>query len=50
MKAAFAAALLALLPAATWAATPLKHFPAGTGTPGGVAPPFSGAVLAGDTL
>jgi 2-iminobutanoate/2-iminopropanoate deaminase len=50
MKSAFAAVLLAFAPAMALAATPVKHFPAGTGTPGGTAPPFSAAVLAGDTL
>lgn len=50
MKSAFAAVLLALAPVMASAATPVTHFPAGTGTPGGAAPPFSGAVLAGDTL
>jgi 2-iminobutanoate/2-iminopropanoate deaminase len=44
-----ALALAALLPAAGRAAE-VKHFPAGAGTPGGVAPPFSAAVQAGDTL
>jgi 2-iminobutanoate/2-iminopropanoate deaminase len=41
---------LSLTAAAAEAATPVKHFGAGAGGPGGVAPPFSGAVLAGDTL
>ena len=36
--------------AAAQAATPIKHFSAGTGTPGGASPPFSAAVQAGDTL
>ena len=49
MKSAFAAVLLALAPAMALAA-PVKHFAAGTGTPGGASPPFSAAVLAGDTL
>jgi 2-iminobutanoate/2-iminopropanoate deaminase len=46
----FALAFGALLPSATWAAEPVKHFPAGAGTPGGASPPFSAAVQAGDTL
>ncbi|MGZ3275201.1 MAG: RidA family protein [Caulobacteraceae bacterium] len=50
MKSALAAVLLVLAPAVGLAATPVKHFPAGAGGPGGAAPPFSGAVLAGDTL
>lgn len=51
MKTTLAAALAALMLApAAFAATPVKHFPAGAAGPGGVAPPFSGAVLAGDTL
>jgi 2-iminobutanoate/2-iminopropanoate deaminase len=50
MKSVLAAVLLVLTPALALAATPVKHFPAGAGTPGGAAPPFSGAVLAGDTL
>lgn len=44
-----AAAALLLLPAAASAAV-VKHIAAGTNTPGGVAPPFSGSVQAGDTL
>ena len=49
---AFTALVLASLALAlpATAAQPVKHFPAGAGTPGGVAPPFSGAVQAGDTL
>ncbi|PTQ07871.1 reactive intermediate/imine deaminase [Sphingomonas oleivorans] len=44
-----------MIPAAGWAATPVKHFPAGGAVPAGAAAPgtgpaFSGAVLAGDTL
>jgi 2-iminobutanoate/2-iminopropanoate deaminase len=50
MKSAFAAVFLALAPAMALAATPVKHFPAAGGGPGGAAPPFSGAVQAGDTL
>jgi 2-iminobutanoate/2-iminopropanoate deaminase len=50
MKAAIAAVLLVLPPAAGWAAEPVKHFAAGAGAPGGASPPFSAAVQAGDTL
>jgi 2-iminobutanoate/2-iminopropanoate deaminase len=51
MKTALAAAAAALLlPAGALAAEPVTHFPAGGGTPGGPSPPFSSAVLAGDTL
>ena len=51
LSTALALAVTALiLPAAGFAATPIKHFPTGTGAPGGTAPPFSGAVQAGDTL
>lgn len=50
MKSAFTALVLAFAPALALAATPVKHFPAGAGGPSGAAPPFSGAVLAGDTL
>jgi len=50
MKSALAAVLLVLTPALAVAATPVKHFPAGAGTPGGAAPPFSGGVMSGDTL
>ena len=51
MKSVLAAIVaLALAPAAAFAATPVKRFPAGAGGPGGAAPAFSGAVLAGDTL
>jgi 2-iminobutanoate/2-iminopropanoate deaminase len=45
-----AAALCALALAGHASAAPLKHFPAGANTPGGPTPPFSGAVMAGDTL
>ncbi len=31
-------------------AAPVKHFPAGSNTPGGVSPAFSAAVQSGDTL
>lgn len=52
MKSVFAAALgtAALLAFPALAAEPVKHFPAGAGTPGGAGPPFSAAVQAGDTL
>ncbi len=53
MKSTLAAAILlsaAVFAPASQAATPIKHFSAGAGGPGGVAPPFSGAVQAGDTL
>jgi 2-iminobutanoate/2-iminopropanoate deaminase len=50
MKSALIAAALVLAPGLALAATPVKHFAAGANTPGGVAPPFSGAVMAGDTL
>jgi 2-iminobutanoate/2-iminopropanoate deaminase len=51
MKFQLAVAAIALaLPGLSLAATPLKHNPAGTGTPGGPTPPFSGSVQAGDTL
>lgn len=50
MKSVLIAAALVLAPGLALAATPVKHFPAGANTPGGVAPPFSGAVIAGDTL
>jgi 2-iminobutanoate/2-iminopropanoate deaminase len=53
MKSILAAAALALSAAAlsTGAgAVTVKHFPAGAGGPGGVTPPFSSAVMAGDTL
>jgi 2-iminobutanoate/2-iminopropanoate deaminase len=50
MKSVLIAAALILAPGLAPAATPVKHFPAGATTPGGVAPPFSGAVIAGDTL
>jgi 2-iminobutanoate/2-iminopropanoate deaminase len=54
MRFLFAALALAFAPAA-WAATPVTHFPAGGALPPGAAaptagPPFSGAVMAGDTL
>jgi 2-iminobutanoate/2-iminopropanoate deaminase len=46
---------LALLPVGAFAATPVKHIPAGGAMPPGAAtatsgPAFSGAVMAGDTL
>jgi 2-iminobutanoate/2-iminopropanoate deaminase len=47
------AAALSLLSVATWADTPVTYFPSGTGrlpTGAGTTPPFSGSVLAGDTL
>lgn len=45
------AAGLALLPLAAQAApADRQHFPAAPGGPGGPAPPYSGAVLAGNTL
>lgn len=50
MRALIAIAVLAMLPHAVSAATPLKHFPAGASTPAGANPPFSGAVEAGKTL
>jgi 2-iminobutanoate/2-iminopropanoate deaminase len=50
MKSILIAAALVLAPSLAVAATPVKHFPAGANTPGGVSPPFSGAVIAGDTL
>jgi 2-iminobutanoate/2-iminopropanoate deaminase len=57
MKSALAAALaLLILPAAASAAQTVKHFPVGGPVPAGATaaaaagPPFSGAVLAGDTL
>ena len=40
---------LCALPALASAA-PVQHFPAGSGTPGGVSPAFSAAVQVGDTL
>lgn len=45
----------ALLPGLAFAATPVRHFPAGGAVPAGASAPgagpaFSGAVLAGDTL
>jgi 2-iminobutanoate/2-iminopropanoate deaminase len=49
MKPVLLAAALMVAPFSAHAAE-VKHFPAGTGTPGGVAPPFSASVLAGDTL
>jgi len=54
MKAILAAAAL-VLPAISWAATPVTHFPAGGPMPAGATtpaagPPFSAAVMAGDTL
>lgn len=45
---AAAAAAALILPLSAEAAT--THFPAGANGPGGVAPPFSSAVMAGDTL
>jgi 2-iminobutanoate/2-iminopropanoate deaminase len=55
MKPASAVAAILMMPAAVGAATPVKHFPvARVPSAGSVAltagPPFSGAVLAGDTL
>jgi 2-iminobutanoate/2-iminopropanoate deaminase len=54
MRYLLAAACLTLAPAA-WAATPVTHFAAGGALPpgataGAAGPPFSAAVLAGDTL
>ena len=43
------AVAFALLPPLT-AEAAIKHFPAGAGAPGGPSPPFSAAVLAGNTL
>ena len=48
LLAAAAAAVALILPLSAQAA--IKHFPAGANTRGGVAPPFSSAVMAGDTL
>jgi 2-iminobutanoate/2-iminopropanoate deaminase len=46
-----AAAALLLAPVAASAAETVKHFPVGGSLPPGMtAPPFSGAVMAGDTL
>ncbi|HEY4276192.1 MAG TPA: Rid family hydrolase [Rhizomicrobium sp.] len=45
----FAVLGLCVLPALAFAA-PVKHFPAGGGTPGGASPAFSAAVQNGDTL
>ena len=53
MKSLLAAAAVLSLPAAAHAATPVTHFAAGTPPPGmgmNAGPPFSAAVLAGDTL
>jgi 2-iminobutanoate/2-iminopropanoate deaminase len=52
MKPAYlAAAALLLAPVAASAAETVKHFPTGGPlAPGMTAPPFSGAVMAGDTL
>lgn len=50
MKLILAAAAAALILAPFGAQAAVQHFPAGGGTPGGLAPPFSSAVLAGDTL
>lgn len=46
------AVVLALASAATWADTAVTYFPAGSRAPAGAGatPPFSAAVLAGDTL
>jgi len=45
------AAIIALCAAPALAfAAPAKHFPAGSGTPGGPTPAFSAAVQTGDTL
>jgi 2-iminobutanoate/2-iminopropanoate deaminase len=49
------ALIASALPAAAFAATPVKHIPAGGAMPAGAATPaagpaFSGAVMAGDTL
>ena len=48
----FLAVALALASGSTWAATAVTYFPAGGRLPtgAGTTPPFSGSVLAGDTL
>ena len=45
-----AAAALSLVSSVTMADTAVTYFPAGGNTPAGAKPPFSSAVLAGDTL
>ena len=50
MKTLLAAAAAAALILPLTAQAAIKHYPAGANTPGGVAPPFSSAVMAGDTL
>lgn len=50
LTAALALVALAAAPAALAAEPANKHFPAGAATPAGPTPPFSAAVLAGNTL
>jgi 2-iminobutanoate/2-iminopropanoate deaminase len=50
MKTLLAHAAVAALILSVSANAAVQHYPAGTGTPGGASPPFSSAVMAGNTL